>query len=391
MGRARKIIRKVESVWRHYIVYPVLRKVLRNPELKECIDIHSIRSILILRYDRIGDMIVTTPIFRNLKQANPKLYMGVFASESNAEIIQHNPYVDVTYVVHSNWMRFVREIIKARRQKYDVILDFIFNRMTSSGLLANIIAPQGLKIGQGVEKYKFYFNKLLTIERDKNHMAEFLAAMVKDVFGIRIEKEKLSFDVYNNDYERESIQQFLNKHKLIHRTIPAMQGLPYLILNLSVPEKLRKLSWIQMRVLGIFLSSFQSFKLILLTDPSDAEGGLVASELTRTLTIVQFPGNCKASLLQLAYFIKGACCVITPDTSIVHFAAAGKTPVIAFYSPIKEKNEWLPFQVKHYIVRAAENKPISSIPMSEILFAVEKFLAELGFKRMNAVPDIRED
>ena len=87
------MIEKLEYWWRHQIVYPFLRSLLHNPEHDAPIDIHTVNSILILRYDRIGDMIVTTPIFRRLKELHPQLKIGVFASETNAEIILNNPFV----------------------------------------------------------------------------------------------------------------------------------------------------------------------------------------------------------------------------------------------------------------------------------------------------------
>jgi ADP-heptose:LPS heptosyltransferase len=143
------MIEKLEYWWRHYIVYPILRLIFHNPRKDSPIDIQTIDSLLFLRYDRIGDMIVTTPILRSLKQLKPTLKIGVFASETNAEIIRYNPYVDAIYVLHSNWIRLIAEILKARKNKYAVVLNFIFNRTTSGGILANIISPSGIKIGQG--------------------------------------------------------------------------------------------------------------------------------------------------------------------------------------------------------------------------------------------------
>ena len=75
---------KLEYWWRHQIVYPLLRLIFHNPRKDSPIDIRTVKSLLFLRYDRIGDMIVTTPIFRSLKQLNPALKIGVVASETNA-------------------------------------------------------------------------------------------------------------------------------------------------------------------------------------------------------------------------------------------------------------------------------------------------------------------
>ncbi len=155
------LVRRLELVFRHAVVYPLFRLLFWNAPHEKPIDLRSVRKILILRYDRIGDIIVTTPIFRALKSLHPDLMLGVLVSPSNAEIIRHDGAVDKLHVLHSNWFQLFRMILTARREQYDVVLNFIFNRTTSGGVLSNLIAPGGIKVGQGAEKYRFYFNRLL--------------------------------------------------------------------------------------------------------------------------------------------------------------------------------------------------------------------------------------
>ena len=55
-------------------------------------DLKKSKRVLILKYDRIGDMVVTTPIFRELKNAYPNISISVLASEENKDVIRYNPY-----------------------------------------------------------------------------------------------------------------------------------------------------------------------------------------------------------------------------------------------------------------------------------------------------------
>ena len=55
-------------------------------------DIRQSKSVLILKYDRIGDMIVSTPIFRKLKTEYPDISISVLASKENRDVIKHNPF-----------------------------------------------------------------------------------------------------------------------------------------------------------------------------------------------------------------------------------------------------------------------------------------------------------
>ena len=70
-------------------------------------DIQKSSKVLMLRYDRIGDMIITTPVFREFKSSFPDAEINVLASRSNSIILKNNPHVDNifinTIVIVSNW------------------------------------------------------------------------------------------------------------------------------------------------------------------------------------------------------------------------------------------------------------------------------------------------
>ncbi len=371
------IIRKLEYWWRYYIVYPALQRIFHNTEIKTPVDFQSIKSILILRYDRIGDMIVTTPVFKCLKEANPQLRIGVFASQANAEIISHNSHVDTIHILTKNWWQIIREIIKARKEHYDVILNLIFNRTTSGGVLSNIIAPGGIKIGQGDEKYRFYFNILLKLTRQSNHMVETLVSIIKTVFNIQIDPNQLIYDIVLDDRTKEQIRAFWEKHNLRPRTAFQNRGIPYIVFNLSANDSVRRISAGQALSIGEYLDSKTSYKTLLLHAPNDPVMLKTKKRLVEITRCLPFPEQGTASLLEIAAVIKGASAVITPDTSIIHFASAAQTPIIGFYTSMQDIHEWLPLQVKQKIILSGKNMPTSSISVSSMIKGIDEFLHTL--------------
>jgi hypothetical protein len=81
------LIEILERAFRHAIVYPLLGMVFRNDVSHVPLDLGKIRRVLIFRFDRIGDMIVTTPVFGALKRRNPALRISVIASSLNEELV----------------------------------------------------------------------------------------------------------------------------------------------------------------------------------------------------------------------------------------------------------------------------------------------------------------
>ena len=371
---------KLEYWWRHQIVYPLLRLIFHNPRKDSPIDIRTVKSLLFLRYDRIGDMIVTTPIFRSLKQLNPALKIGVVASETNAEIICNNPYVDSVYVLHSHWLKLISEIRKARKDNYEVVINLIFNRTTSGGILANIISPTGIKIGQGDEKYGSYFNRLLKISRDKNHMIETLVFVIQEVFHIALIPEQLNYEIIVDEKTKNTVAAFLGKHNLAsrHQAVPGKSF--YIVFNLSANDSVRKISSAQAYAIGEHLGSQSLFRTVLLHAPNDPSMLLVKQDLVNNAKCISFPDQGSASLLEIASLVEGALAVISPDTSIIHFASAAKTPVIGFYTQMQDVHEWLPHQVKNRLVLSSPHEPTSAIAIPTMINAIDDLLRELDIE-----------
>lgn len=359
----KKFIGLAERAFRHGIVYPMFRLILNNPVSNRPLELSKIRKLLILRYDRIGDMIVTTPIFRLLKKAHPHLHIGVVTSALNAGLIKDNPNVDAVYILHANWFSLWREIRRARGERYDVVLNFIFNRTTSGGILANIIAPDGFKVGQGDPKYRFYFNRLLTLERSGSHMAETLSSIVREVFDLSWDDKELDFEIVVDEESRNSVDRFLEKHAITRRGTEVKRDFGYVVFNLSATDLVRRISARQAEDLARSLAGEKSFRTTLIYAPGDEEMRKVATNLADTSECVSFPEAGTASLLEIASLVEGALCVITPDTAIVHFASAMKTPILGLFTPLQGIHEWLPYKVRHELVTADPGKPVSSIPL----------------------------
>lgn len=371
------VLRKLEWVLRHAIVYPFLKSVLKNNPVEGHLDLSSVRSILLLRYDKLGDMIVTKPIFRILKSRNPGLKLGVVTSRANAEIIADDPHVDQKHVLDSHPLRLASMLRDARGEHYEIVVNLIFNRTTTGALLANIISPDGVKIGQGEEKYRFYFNKLITLPRSQLHMVEVLANYVSQVFGLSIKPEELDLFYEIDSHARSAVDQFLASHALVRRQ-ESRDLMKYVIVNLSAGEQVNKLSLIQVSDVVRHLSQSKEIVTVLIFDPTDETKARAVETALSPARCIRFSANGKAPLSQIASLIEGALFVITPDTSIVHFASAVHTPTFAIFSPLRKSKEWFPFNVPFSTVTAEENMPVSSLPSSKVIDAIETFRAELA-------------
>ena len=76
------------------------------------------QRVLVVRPDRIGDLMVTTPVFRAIKQAWPDAHVGALVRAGVAPLLEHNPDVD-TIVIERD--QPLGELVSAVREgRWDV-------------------------------------------------------------------------------------------------------------------------------------------------------------------------------------------------------------------------------------------------------------------------------
>jgi ADP-heptose:LPS heptosyltransferase len=372
-----KPIEALERSFRKSIAYPLLRRVFRNQLSDAPVDPKSVHRILILRYDRIGDMIVTTPILQMLKTLNPGIRIDVLASKSNAEIVKRSRFVDNLLVLESNWLGLLRQIVHLRRQRYDVVMNFIFNRTTGPGILANVIAPQGYKVGQGPDLYAFYFNRFVKVRRFEQHMLESYVSMIEQAFGISVNRKELAFEIAVSDNARNTVDEWLKKQSLHRKSQPTSLGLPYIVLNPSGKDADRSLGVHQVEALVRSLSRRSQFKIAVLDTPDNVAMSQAIRKKEDFHGILAYRTLSSTPLGELASIIEGALLVISPDTSIVHFASAMRTPVLAIYAPVNASQEWLPYEVPYDVVMAKGNQRVSEIEPQVLIEGSERFIGQV--------------
>ena len=101
------------------------------------------KKVLILKYDRIGDMVVTTPIFRELKNAYPNIRISVLASEENKDVIRYNPYIDKIYTNYKNSiLKDLPTLLKLRKKSFDVCIELEHSVIPHAIFRLKIINPK---------------------------------------------------------------------------------------------------------------------------------------------------------------------------------------------------------------------------------------------------------
>lgn len=84
-------------------------------------------KILVLRFSSIGDIVLTTPVVRQLKTQVPGALVHFATKPAYRSLLEANPHVDRTHVLSSSLSELVREL---RAERFDFIVDLHNNLRT---------------------------------------------------------------------------------------------------------------------------------------------------------------------------------------------------------------------------------------------------------------------
>ena len=127
----------------------------------------SVQKILLIRLDRIGDMVLTTPILQALKTGFPRAELAVLANDYNASVIENNPYMDRLFIFRES-----KEIVqKLRQEGFDLIIDPLLSPALDSAILTFRLRGKH-RIGFEIAGRELFFNLHSSRKKGKKHLIE---------------------------------------------------------------------------------------------------------------------------------------------------------------------------------------------------------------------------
>ena len=278
---------------------------------------NDIKSILFLRYDgKIGDMVVNSLMFREIKKVYPNIKIGVVARGAAIDIIKDNSNVDKIYEYYKDRKKIKDLALKIKEEKYDLLIDFSEMLRVNQMMLINLCGAR-INIGLDRKDWKLFD---LSIESGKDfkwteHITKrYLAYLIK--LGLKKENINISYDIYLKDEKKYEV--FFNEIKESKK----------LILNPYGASKHKSFSIETLENIITYLKDKDI--AIILTYFGDKYKEL--EFLEKKYKYVYIPKKIE-SILDTAILIKKSDYVISPDTSIVHIASAFNKKMITVYPP----------------------------------------------------------
>jgi len=279
------------------------------------------KRILIVRTDRIGDVLLSTPVIKAFRDNYPFAYIAMIVSPYGKTVVEDNPYLDEVIVYdkegkHKSWLGSFWFVHGLRKKKFDVA---VILHPTNRVHLVSFFSRIPRRIGYDRKCGFLLTDKIKhTKQLGEKHELEYALDLVR-YLGIE-PKEKNIFLALKP--ESEAWAEELLKQKGIRKTDKLLAIHP----AASCPSKI----WPNERFAGVAdrLIEKYGFKVLVISGPKDLA---LSANAIKHMRHPAIDLSAKTSVSQLASILKRCHLFISNDSGPVHIASAVGTPVISIF------------------------------------------------------------
>lgn len=327
-------------------------------------DLKSAR-VLLIRQDRIGDVLVSTPLIDALHQSRPELTIDMLVSVNNVAALDGIPSVRQGWVYHRTLASMVRIVRQIRRERYDVAIDLMDNPSATSTAFS-LLSGARWTIGLAKDNDFSYDIRVPLQSRKERHIIERLAPLAEP-FGVPAALAEKAVVYEPRPAARSQAREHYRSLGCLERT--------KIGINISAGHERRYWGTDRFReFLRILRAKHPESAIIIGSKPSDASR---AHEIAAGMPDV-FVLPAQSSFDSFAAAVAHLDILLTPDTSVVHLASAFSIPsVVLFIQSNPELRVWEPFRSPHISVVTGSDD-IRTITLEHVADAWTRLSASVG-------------
>ncbi len=285
-------------------------------------------NILIVRTDRLGDVLLTTPVSTALRAMFPRARISWLVRPYTAPLLEHNP--DIDHILVDRGDSPGRLADRIRDERFDAAI-VAYPRWRIVWALWRARVP--VRIGPANKAYCILLNRRIRQRRSKGakHEADYNLELLKPL-GASFKRYPTRYVA--TDAEREAARRLLE-------TKGISGAKPVAILHPGSGGSSARWPLGHFTELGDRLQA-AGCDLLVTGGPGEDHEGAMAGKMRRTPAFVA-PGS--VNLRELAAILSRADLVVTNSTGPLHLAVALGVPTVSIYSPVPTRHpaRWGPY------------------------------------------------
>lgn len=260
-------------------------------------------KILVVRFSSIGDVILTTPIVRCIKQQLAQVEVHFLTKSSFEGLLENNPYIDRVHTIQ----RSIDEVIaQLQAEKFDFVVDLHNNVRTLS-----LKRKLGVRSASFPKKNisKFLLTKFKIDKMPDQHVVDRYFEAVKP---LGVVSDGLPGDFFLNQADRPE-------------QLPFNAAQPFLAVAMGAQFATKQLP---IDLLERSLATIEA-PIVLLGGAMDTDRSTALTNRLSGKSVYDLCG--KLSLRQSAWVLSQAKTLLSGDTGLMHIAACFGVPIVSVW------------------------------------------------------------
>jgi len=298
------------------------------------------KRILIMRTDRLGDVILSTPVIANLRKFYPDSFIAFLCRPYTKEVVEGNPHLDEIIVYdknkeHKSIFASIKFCFALRKRKFDTV--FILNPNNRSNIIAffagipkriGLNRKMGWLLTQPIEDKK---------HEGKKHEAEYTLDILKAA-GIPITEKHIYFPIKTESEKK--INNLLSMYGIKDSSLLVIHP------SASCPSK----RWPEDHFIKLvrLINEKTKLKVIIISAQDEKK---FADRLVKESGVIDLRGI--LSISDIGALLKRSKLFISNDSGPVHIAASLNCPLISIFGrndPGLSPARWRPLGEKSFYI-----------------------------------------
>ncbi len=305
----------------------------------------TFQHILIVRTDRIGDVVLTTPAIKAIRGAYPLARIAVLVTPSTFDLVNGNPYVDEIMVDdrasrHKGPLGFLRLVREIRAKQFDLAIIYHTKRRYN---MACFLSRITCRLGYKNNKLGFLLSHPVKDIRalGEKHEAQYCLDVLK---AIGIDNDDLDIFVPWQKEAEEWMAQWMSENNL--------KSNEFIVVHPGASDPAKCWPTANFALLMDRLKERYAMKIVLIGSPQTIiSAGEILSKTHGVSHFLDLSG--KTTIAQMVSLLRRARLLISNDSGPVHVAAGVGGSVISLFmrdQPGINAERWRPLGPKSFIM-----------------------------------------
>lgn len=284
-------------------------------------------KILVLQLESIGNVVLTTPVVRCLKQQIPGAVIHYCTKRAYQSIIAANPYITQAHYLDDSVYGLIRQL---QTEQFDYVIDL--QNTLVSGLIRTVAGRRAYHVEKQTLRQWLYVQWKINALPEQHIVDRYMAAVLP--LGVENDGQGLDYFIpYRDEVELD--------------WLPVTHQHGFVAYALGGQSPTRRLPVLRMIELCLKIN----YPVVLLGDKADRA---VGNELVRAIGEHQIYNACgHYNLNQSASLLQQARVVFSHDTGLMHIAAALRKKVYSIWGSTTPQFGFYPYKTAHVRLETA--------------------------------------